>query len=442
MIEKIKSLKKSQLDNPLRKSMFLSALCKPASMLISLLYTPILLNYLGEEAFGVWSTILSMINWINFFDVGIGQGLRNSLTKYLNENNKQKANQVLSTGYTCLSIISITTFIIGTVAIICLDIGYILNTNIEIRPTIIVSLFCICINFILSLSKIQLYAIQKAEKVGYMTLLTQTINLFGVIILSLFSKNSLIGVAIVVGSSGIIVNLLFSFDIWKNNSFLIPRIDKFSIFEMKTISNIGLKFFLIQIAALILYSTDNLIISRLFGPEYVTPYNTSYSAFGILNGIFAAMLSPLWSRYTIALQNNEYSWIKKTILNLCKMLPFIAVCLILGALFFEPISQIWLHKKLAYEKGLVLCMAAYFFLMIWGSIYATALNGMGHINLQLYMGIIAAIINIPLSIYLGKSLNLGTTGVCLATVICMLCTNIPIIVEAHIFLNKKINSAK
>ena len=56
---------------------------KPVSMILSLMYTPILLNYLGNEKYGLWATLLSVINWVNYFDVGIGNGLRNLLAKEL-----------------------------------------------------------------------------------------------------------------------------------------------------------------------------------------------------------------------------------------------------------------------------------------------------------------------------------------------------------------------
>ena len=46
--------------------------------------------------------------------------------------------------------------------------------------------------------------------------------------------------------------------------------------------NIGLDFFIIQIASIILFSTDNFIITQLFGPEQVTPYNIALKYFTII----------------------------------------------------------------------------------------------------------------------------------------------------------------
>lgn len=438
ILSKFKRIISESKKDSLKRSMVLSTLCKPAGMILSFFYTPMLLTYLGEESYGIWSTILSVINWINYFDVGIGQGLRNTLARSVALGDKDKSQKSASTGYIALSVISMATCLVGILLIGLLDINKIFNTELSVKPVLLASFFCICINFVLSLSKTLLYATQQAEKVGFMTVLTQGINLLGIWLLSLFSKENLFAVAVVIGLSGITVNLVFTGKVWIHYNYLIPKIKQFRSSELKGICNIGVKFFFIQIAALILYSTDNMIITRLFGPSSVTPYHTSYVAFGMVNGLFGAMISPLWSKYTVAMEQKNFKWIKETIINLDKTLPFVGIALTVGSFLFEPVSRIWLHKTLTYDAGLVQCMALYYFLTIWGSIYANVLNGMSKVNMQLVLGVTSAILNIPLSIFLGRDCGMGTTGVCLATVVCMLFTNIPVTISTHRLLNKMI----
>lgn len=442
MLKRIVEMIKGAKNDPLKRSMLLSTLCKPIGMLISFLYTPVLLAYLGDESYGIWSTILSVINWINYFDVGIGQGLRNSLAKYIAMGKEKEANDSVSTGYVALSVISGVTFIIGSILILAFNMGLVFNTTLSLKPALMVSFSCICLNFVLGLSRSQFYATQQAEKVGFMTVLIQLINLVGIWLLSKVSHGSLFAVALIIGLSGIVVNIVFSVAVWKKYRFLIPRFSNYRKRELKNVCSIGVKFFFIQIAALALYSTDNMIITQLFGPSYVTPYHTSYTAFGIVNGLFAAMMSPLWSKYTVAMEHKDYPWIKQSIVTLDKVLPLVGIILLAGTFLFEPLAKMWLRKELVYEDGLVACMAIYFFLQIWGSIYATVLNGIGHVNLQLVLGVSTAILNIPLSIFLGRECGLRTTGVLLATVICMLITDIPVTVHTHKFLNGMIKAYK
>ena len=440
MLKRIAEIIKGAKNDPLKCSMLLSMLCKPVGMVISFLYTPVLLAYLGDESYGIWSTILSVINWINYFDVGIGQGLRNTLAKYIALGKKKEANESVSTGYVALNAISGVTFIVGSILILAFNMGLVFNTTISLKPALMVSFCCICINFVLGVSRSQLYATQQAEKASFMTVLIQLINLAGIWLLSKKTHGSLLAVALIIGLSGIVVNLVFSGAIWKKYRFLMPHFKNYRKRELKNVCSIGVKFFFIQIAALVLYSTDNMIITQLFGPSYVTPYHTSYTAFGIVNGLFAAMMSPLWSKYTVAMEHKDYPWIKRSIITLDSVLPLVGIILFAGIFLFEPLAGIWLRKELVYEDGLVACMAIYFFLQIWGSIYATVLNGIGHVNLQLVLGVSTAILNIPLSIFLGRECGLRTTGVLLATVICMLITDIPVTIHTHKFLNGTIKN--
>jgi O-antigen/teichoic acid export membrane protein len=45
----------------------------------------------------------------------------------------------------------------------------------------------------------------------------------------------------------------------------------------RNLMSLGIKFFIIQIAAVVLYQTSNIIFAQLFGPEQVTPYNVSWN---------------------------------------------------------------------------------------------------------------------------------------------------------------------
>ena len=64
---------------------------------------------------------------------------------------------------------------------------------------------------------------------------------------------------------------------------------------------------------------------------------------------------------------------------------------------------------------------------------------MGKIRLQLYISIITAVINIPLSVYLAKYLNMGITGVMTATCICVFFGSVLGPLQYSKIINKKAN---
>ena len=70
-------------EKNLKKNSVLLAVYKAVSMVLSMLYVPVILGYLGTGLYGIWATILNVISWVNYFDIGIGNGLRNKLSAAL-----------------------------------------------------------------------------------------------------------------------------------------------------------------------------------------------------------------------------------------------------------------------------------------------------------------------------------------------------------------------
>lgn len=67
------------------KNSVAAILIKGAGVIISVLSMPAFLRYFDDKAvLGVWYTILGVVTWIDFFDLGIGNGLRNSLVDSFN----------------------------------------------------------------------------------------------------------------------------------------------------------------------------------------------------------------------------------------------------------------------------------------------------------------------------------------------------------------------
>jgi O-antigen/teichoic acid export membrane protein len=84
--------------------------------------------------------------------------------------------------------------------------------------------------------------------------------------------------------------------------------------------------------------------------------------------------------------------------------------------FVSPwLYSVWLGKGISVPLLLSVAMCLYTITIIWQAIHVQLLNGIGKIKLQLYMGIIGSVVNIPLSVFLGK--KLGVAGVTFSNVI-------------------------
>lgn len=402
------------------KSGIINMVIKPVSFIISILYTPLLLSFLGDEKYGLWDTLLSIINWINYFDVGIGNGLRNVLSKEIAEGKKDEAHKSVSTAYTILSIIAGSVLLVLIICVCLFDWNTIFSTKIEMRPTLTITFVFICINFVLALSNILFHSLQQSENVSIRGCLVQLINLISLFILSFRFHNNLVVISILFGSSTLIVYLFNSIKIFKNNSYLRPSFRFFDKTKIKQICNVGIKFFAIQIFNLMLFTVDNLLITHYFGAEILTPFSIANKVFNTLFSIFAAFMVPYWSRSTVAFAQLDYFWIRSSIKKTFSIFSLFFVGYLLLMLLFKPLTFLWLHRELECESGIVPVMCVFFILHSFIGWETSFINGSGKINTQLITYAVIGIANIPLSIFLGVKMNMGTVGIRLATTLLLI----------------------
>ena len=81
-------------------------------------------------------------------------------------------------------------------------------------------------------------------------------------------------------------------------------------------------------------------------------------------------------------------------------------------------------------------MSLFVLVRVYGSIYMYFLNAIGKIKLQLWLYVFGAIINIPLSIFLVKQFNLGSSGVILGTVVSIISLSIVLPIQTYKILKK------
>ena len=72
-----------------KKNITVSFISKAISILIGFIIVPLTLSYIGEVEYGIWLTIASIISWFSFFDIGLGNGLRNKLAEALAKDDQE-----------------------------------------------------------------------------------------------------------------------------------------------------------------------------------------------------------------------------------------------------------------------------------------------------------------------------------------------------------------
>lgn len=404
-----------------KKNIIGSFLLKGISIVISLLLVPLTIDYLNPTKYGIWLTLSSVIGWFVFFDIGLGNGLRNKFAIAKAEGNDLLAKVFVSTTYAIITLIAVGLFVVFFIVNQFLDWGLILNTSNEVREIeqlvfIVFSVFCF--QFIIKLINVVFIADQRPVISSLINTLGSLFSLIVVFILTKTTQGSLL----YLGASFSLINLIIPFlaSIWAFNGKYkkySPSFKHIDFSKSKELLNLGVRFFITQVAAIIVAATDNIIIAQLIGNEDVAVYNVSYKYFGVMNMVFTIITAPYWSAYTEAYTKNDMEWVKQATLKIIKLWFIVIIGIIIMLLFSNNAYQLWIGDRLAIPFNLSIIMALWVIVSTSTMIFANFLAGVNKIQLSLYHAIFVSIINIPLSIYFAKNLAMGSTGVIFATLI-------------------------
>lgn len=427
-------------DKRILKNIGISMLMKPISMLLSFVYTPLALSFLGQEKYGVWAIILNIISWINYFDVGIGNGLRNKLTETISKGEKGQAQTYVSTAYLCAILISTIFCIIITFFWNVFDLSSFFNLNLTDENTdfiVFISILFVCVNFVLSLSKTSAYAIQQPSIISVVGVIDQVLQICIVLGISYIMDSNLFVIAFMYGVITLFGNTIIYFFITRKQKYLIPKKQHINTKYMKPLLSLGLGFFALQICSLVLNTTDNLLISSLYGSAEVTPYNMVYKFFYVSIQVHAIVIMPMWSAYTEAATRKDIVWIKKTMKRINALTAMMSVCVVCGIFFFEPFARLWLGTSLEYGGSLIVIVAIYMIAQMFGNNYSAFLCGVGHIKVSTIISSIGALINIPLSFFFAQTCGMRLAGVILGSLFVMTISVVVLPITTRKWLNKK-----
>lgn len=387
---------------------------KGVSIIISLILVPLTIGYVSSELYGIWLTLVTVISWGHLFDFGFGNGVRNKIAECIALDNWEKARQYVSTAYFYFILLfAAVSFIIY---FICPHInwGGLLNVDPQYQELIVnvmrIVIIFFCISMIVNIQTTVLRALQLNALGSAFGTVGQICVLIGTFVLTKTTEPSLVYLAYVISGCPVFVNLICSFWLYGYKyRQLSPSVKCIDTSLVKDVLSLGLKFFVIQIAVLVLYQTMNIIISHVAGPKAVTEYNVVYKYLSIPMMATSMMVDPFWSAFTDAYAIKDYAWMQRSYHKLLRVFLIAVVIVVALAAVYPMAFKIWLGDKVEVHLTMIIIVAVYVLVMIWQNIHSALINGMGRIKLSLICSIVLAVINIPLALYLGNLM--GAQGV-------------------------------
>lgn len=405
---------KSSRDKALFKNISGAFVFKGLGMLLSFFSMPIYMDFFENRlVLGVWFTILSTSNWIFMFDIGIGNGLRNCLTRELVRGDKKRIKTYISSAYIMITVIAVVILCIGS-----LMIGYVnwndffnisesVVSTATLNTTVRIIYAGIVLQFIFKIVVYILYALQKSAVNNMIAFLTSLFQFMAVLLLpSLSISENLIRLAVVFIVSSNLLYIVVTIFAFRNEQIKGCGVS-LKYFEtdaaLKTV-NIGVLFLWTQILHLLISLTDDYLVTKFTSPKYEVYFSIYSRLFSLAGTLFTLALTPVWSAVTKAQEERDYLWVKK-IYRFSNRAVLLGVA---GEFFIILVMQfvvnIWLgNHAIQVDYTYALIFAVYGSIMLFQSVQETFAYGFGKVMVLCVCYSIGVIVKYSL-VYFGTML--------------------------------------
>ncbi len=364
-----------------------SLLFKGGTSVISFLMIRMCFNNFADGDIGIWMTLSSILVWFNFFDFGLGNGMRNDLTKALIDKDVEKVKFIVSSSYISLLFISIA-LILGVMLLDQLDLLHLIFGMaagwMSLHENILAALFIGTIFQIYFKLVLFLYI---ADGNFYINGLVGFLNQLGVFIVMMifqyFGLLNLLNVIMINTIVPLVIILVIQVVAFTGKyKAYIPRLSLLRREYLNDILKKGILFFTLQLFWMMLTTADVYLISFFFGELAVLKISLFFKIFTLLPMMYFLVIGPFWTAFTEAYHRGEFEWIKSVILKLNALtLLFVMFGFVMLFLLQEFIS-LWIGRfDIESDLNAVLVLTQ-MLLIVYLFPFNYLLNGTGNIKVQ------------------------------------------------------------
>ena len=411
-------------------------------MILVFLTTSLTFKYLGNNDYGIWVTIYSIISWVYFLDFGFSNVIKTKLPTLL-QDRQNEVNVLISTIYIGIGAISLVILLLFSILNFFVSFADFLNidvTFVNFNAILFLNLLFSVLILIIGNYKALFVGVVKTHIVEFSMMVIQLFVFCFIFLLykcDLFQGHSkILMVSCVFGLLNLLIGIGFTIYFFNKNKDIKISFNYFDLSVLKINASLGLKYFIIQACMVVIFSTDYVLITKYFGTKDVANYDIVLKIFQVPMLLVIAGLSPFWSIFSKTFVEQKYTWIKKTlVLYNLSFLFFIAGIAVL-TLVIDEIIYVWMSVRFEISKTLLFFISLYVIMRAFTAMYNYFLNGINKINLSLGRTILGAVINIPLCIVLIKA-GFGVSGIVIGTCISILPTTVALPIQAFKIINRK-----
>lgn len=420
----------SERNKRTKSEILLSLLYKAVDGVAYFLLVTLTLSFLGQESYSSWLAISSAIVWVYQLDFGIGDSLRNNLTKAIANNDHELASVSISSSVAGLIFLSSVYVTFGGAFLIVYSHSHGGLSDGER----LLSWMCLFSIVILNLKIVEkIYnAILLPSIVGLIASSIRFLSCLSIALFLLFKmKESL---PLVSFSFMIVTIAVYCFSI-----IYLNRMNKFD-FRYLRISSIrwsylkgelgrSVYFFILQIFSPLIALVANICLYKILLSSDVLTFNISNRYLSIILVAFSTIIGTLWNYATDAKVMHDTKWIETWVQRMRHMCLGVFVLLMLMVLISPVFYKLWLGNKVYIGLFPTFLMALFVFLNIWNHGHTIFLQAFGEHRKIAMTSMLSMLLFLPLLPYSCKWFGLDGLLIILILMYFMVCVCSYLLVE-------------
>ena len=198
---------------------------------------------------------------------------------------------------------------------------------------------------------------------------------------------------------------------------IIPTVKDIQPEMRQRILGFGVRIFIIQIAAMAVFTTARILVSIFLDVSAVVVYDAAFKLFMVITMLHTLLMSTFWSSFTEAHAVGDWEWLRGRM----KLLQLLIIPIFLASLFLAYVSpwiiRHWMTQDQVGPISLYVSFALLTSLSAWSNVFAYFLNGIGDTKVQMRTSLIALAAHFPCCYLFTKVFGLGLTGINLGTIV-------------------------
>ena len=394
---------------------------KGVLVLVSVVSIPIAIRYLGAERFGIWATISTLLAMLLVLDFGVANSLTNFISEGYARDDREHASRYSSTALLLMVVIAVILGLIAWLLWPYLNWYKIFHLSSQaetpaVSAAVAVALAIFLIDLPARLSVKILGGYQEIRTANMFAAIGSIGNLVSIVLLVHLRA----GLAAMVAGSALafvgadIVCLVWLVSVHK--PWLRPRVEHLDRTAARRMMRVGTEFFLLQVAGLVVFNSDNFVVAHYLGPAEVAPYSVAWRLVGYAAIVQTFLAPALWPAFSEAFERGDLIWVRSTFrrtmwVTMGTSLGFV----VLFAIFGRWMIRVWATRAAVPSEILILLMCVWILISTFMNNTAIVLASRGKTRVQAWLGIVAAVLNLLLSIWLVQ--RIGSEGVILGTIL-------------------------